>query len=76
MAKDYRAYLVDRYGLDTSYNDGAGSLYLEFVGASRHKTVSALRYLGRSHGKIKIKTVIIRIVKQGSKFLFTSVCTG
>ena len=38
MAKDYRAYLVDRYGLDTSYNDGAGSLYLEFVGA---KSLSA-----------------------------------
>ncbi|MDE7298183.1 MAG: hypothetical protein K2N94_05065, partial [Lachnospiraceae bacterium] len=33
MAKDYRSYLVDRYGLKTSYSDGAASLYLEFVGA-------------------------------------------
>ncbi|MDE7326325.1 MAG: hypothetical protein K2N63_08630, partial [Lachnospiraceae bacterium] len=33
MAKDYQAYLADRYGFSTSYGDGAGSLYLEFVGA-------------------------------------------
>ena len=33
MAKDYQTYLMDRYGLQTSYDDGEGSLYLEFVGA-------------------------------------------
>ncbi len=33
MAKDYQAYLMGRYGMQTAYSDGAASLYLEFVGA-------------------------------------------
>ena len=45
MAKDYRAYLVDRYGLNTTYGDGAGSLYLEFVGAlSLKKRIVGIPY--------------------------------
>ena len=45
MAKDYQSYLVDRYGLQTSYGDGAGSLYLEFVGAlSLQKRIAGIPY--------------------------------
>ncbi len=45
MAKDYQSYLVDRYGLQTSYGDGAGSLYLEFVGAlSLQKRIVGIPY--------------------------------
>ncbi len=45
MAKDYRAYLVERYGLNTTYGDGAGSLYLEFVGAlSLKKRIVGIPY--------------------------------
>lgn len=45
MAKDYQAYLMDRYGMQLSYGDGAGSLYLEFVGAlSLQKRIVGIPY--------------------------------
>ncbi len=33
MAKDYQTYLADRYGMQVEYDNGAASLYLEFIGA-------------------------------------------
>lgn len=45
MAKDYQAYLTRRYGMQTTYGDGAGSLYLEFVGAlSLEKRIVGIPY--------------------------------